>query len=308
MSMKISCINAYKAPAFKSQNPDGEFVLGYDDEISKMRRQHIREHYYDDIMPYQSIYEREKRLEEFELNKLIGSLLGKKLNTGASSGEIKQKPVKPNEINSELMYKLSVYNVKPIYGTNSWRGSIALKDSDLILLKKAGIKTVIPLSYDGGLEESCKKYDLNYLYFNSDFNMFRSDAFKSEENIRAEEILMGKLYGYEPSPDSVAETWKGRKNNFIDEFVKFIQTMQQDNVYVGCEFGTNTTDNMLMLNNFFNPYAKNTKTYINRLNSCYVPYLQTFVQNMTQEHKNAMGWTKEFEKEVLAKISKYAKF
>lgn len=280
MSMKISCINAYKAPAFKSQNPDGEFVLGYDDEISKMRRQHIREHYYDDIMPYQSIYEREKRLEEFELNKLIGSLLGKKLNTGASSGEIKQKPVNPNEINSELMYKLSVYNVKPIYGTNSWRGSTALKDSDLILLKKAGIKTVIPLSYGGVLEESCKKYDLNYLYFDSDFDMFYNDAFK----------------------------WKGCTNNFIDEFVKFIQTMQQDNVYVGCEFGTNTTDNMLMLNNFFNPYAKNTKTYINRLNSCYVPSLQTFVQNMTQEHKNAMGWTKEFEKEVLAKISKYAKF
>lgn len=280
MSMKISCINAYKAPAFKSQNPDGEFVLGYDDEISKMRRQHIREHYYDDIMPYQSIYEREKRLEEFELNKLIGSLLGKKLNTGASSGEIKQKPVKPNEINSELMYKLSVYNVKPIYGTNSWRGSTALKDSDLILLKKAGIKTVIPLSYGGVLEESCKKYDLNYLYFDSDFDMFFNDAFK----------------------------WKGCTNNFIDKFVKFIQTMQQDNVYVGCEFGTNRTDNMLMLNNFFNPYAKNTKTYINRLNSCYVPSLQTFVQNMTQEHKNAMGWTKEFEKEVLAKISKYAKF
>ena len=268
MSMKISCINAYKAPAFKSQNPDGEFVLGYDDEISKMRRQHIREHYYDDIMPYQSIYEREKRLEEFELNKLIGSLLGKKLNTGASSGEIKQKPVKPNEINSELMYKLSVYNVKPIYGTNSWRGSTALKDSDLILLKKAGIKTVIPLSYGGVLEESCKKYDLNYLYFDSDFDMFYNDAFK----------------------------WKGCTNNFIDKFVKFIQTMQQDNVYVGCEFGTNRTDNMLMLNNFFNPYAKNTKTYINRLNSCYVPSLQTFVQNMTQEHKNAMGWTKEFEK------------
>ena len=279
MSMKISCINAYKAPAFKSQNPDGEFVLGYDDEISKMRRQHIREHYYDDIMPYQSIYEREKRLEEFELNKLIGSLLGKKLNTGASSGEIKQKPVNPNEINSELMYKLSVYNVKPIYGTNSWRGSTALKDSDLILLKKAGIKTVIPLSYGGVLEESCKKYDLNYLYFDSDFDMFYNDAFK----------------------------WKGCTNNFIDKFVKFIQTMQQDNVYVGCEFGTNRTDNMLMLNNFFNPYAKNTKTYINRLNSCYVPSLQTFVQNMTQEHKNAMGWTKEFEKEVLAKISKYAK-
>lgn len=280
MSMKISCINAYKAPAFKSQNPDGEFVLGYDDEISKMRRQHIREHYYDDIMPYQSIYEREKRLEEFELNKLIGSLLGKKLNTGASSGEIKQKPVNPNEINSELMYKLSVYNVKPIYGTNSWRGSTALKDSDLILLKKAGIKTVIPLSYGGVLEESCKKYDLNYLYFDSDFDMFYNDAFK----------------------------WKGCTNNFIDKFVKFIQTMQQDNVYVGCEFGTNRTDNMLMLNNFFNPYAKNTKTYINRLNSCYIPSLQTFVQNMTQEHKNAMGWTKEFEKEVLAKISKYAKF
>ena len=280
MSMKISCINAYKAPAFKSQNSDGEFVLGYDDEISKMRRQHIREHYYDDIMPYQSIYEREKRLEEFELNKLIGSLLGKKLNTGASSGEIKQKPVNPNEINSELMYKLSVYNVKPIYGTNSWRGSTALKDSDLILLKKAGIKTVIPLSYGGVLEESCKKYDLNYLYFDSDFDMFYNDAFK----------------------------WKGCTNNFIDKFVKFIQTMQQDNVYVGCEFGTNRTDNMLMLNNFFNPYAKNTKTYINRLNSCYVPSLQTFVQNMTQEHKNAMGWTKEFEKEVLAKISKYAKF
>ena len=79
--MKVSYINTYKAPNFKSQNPDNEFVIGYDDEISKLRREYIREHYYNNVMPYQSIYEREKRLDEFELNKLIGSLLGKKVNT-----------------------------------------------------------------------------------------------------------------------------------------------------------------------------------------------------------------------------------
>lgn len=72
--MKVSHINSYNSCSFKSQNFDDANVFGYDD-VSKMRREHIREHIYENAIPYQSIYERERRLEEFELKKLINSLL-----------------------------------------------------------------------------------------------------------------------------------------------------------------------------------------------------------------------------------------
>ena len=55
-----------------------------------------------------------------------------------------------------------------------------------------------------------------------------------------------------------------RLNNesFLNNFVKFIQTMQKDYVYIGCEYGKYKTDNALMVNKFFNPAFEDGKNYI----------------------------------------------
>ena len=89
--MKVYRVNLH-TPQFTSN------VLGYDDEISKSRREYIREHYNSYTMPYYSIYEKEGRLEEYELNRLISSLRGEKLNQDSPENVIAKKLPKPEPI------------------------------------------------------------------------------------------------------------------------------------------------------------------------------------------------------------------
>lgn len=89
---------------FNANYLNDDNVLGYDDEISKSRREFIRDHYYTYKMPYQSIYETEGRLSEYQLNNLI-----KTLNN------------KPRQVDYSLVRGLPIPNIRPI-GNNSYRG------------------------------------------------------------------------------------------------------------------------------------------------------------------------------------------
>ena len=104
--------------------------------------------------------------------------------------------------------------------------------------------------------------------------------------------------------------WEKNKNAEIDEFVSFIQEMKKGNLYIGCEYGTQTTDNALMLNAFFNPMYVRTKKYVTSYNIIYTKKLEKLYKNLTQEHKERMGWSKEFEAglvENLKAISRYSR-
>lgn len=222
-------------------------------------------------------------------------------------GESNSPVVQKNKVNSNLMYELNAYNVKPISGINSWRGSVSdLKNSDLDILRKAGIKIIVPLASVNFTEETCNKYGLNYFDFCVDSAIFTNVAFVSEDEIRENEFYKAEMLGRKPDIESAVTRWKEDKNFFIDEFVKFIQVMQQDNVYIGCLFGTNTTNNALMLNHFFNPKAQDTKPCIDNFNRYYVGELLILAQNLTPKHKKAMGWTKEFEEKTIAELKKYS--
>ncbi len=284
-------------------------TLGYDDKISKMRREHIREHIYETKMPNVDTFKHEGRLEEYDLNKLIGSLLGTKpsVKTSSSPQEITPQETAPNKINSDLMRELWAYNVEPIYGTNSWKGSVSeLGKQDLELLRQAGIKTIIPLAGTRFDEEYCEKHGLNCFYFHTSRNMFDNEAFKTEAQIRRKELEDAEIFGWEPNIEGALKSWNKGKTYFINKFIKFIQTMQEENVYIGCEFGTDATNNALMLNHFFNPKAQDTKTYIYRANEFYVSCLLNLIENLTPENKKALGWTKEFEEQTIAELKEYA--
>ena len=73
--MKVSSINFSHNITFKSE------PLAYDDEVSRERRNFIRSHLDSLNFGYSDIYEKEPRLEEYELNKLVKFLLIMLLST-----------------------------------------------------------------------------------------------------------------------------------------------------------------------------------------------------------------------------------
>lgn len=90
--------------------------------------------------------------------------------------------------------------------------------------------------------------------------------------------------------------------NDTDKLVEFIQAMQKDNIYIGCNFGTEQTDWALALNQYCNPLCKDKKEY-NVLGGCLLG-IEDVVKKLTTEQKKAMGWTKEFETKLLEKLAK----
>lgn len=286
--MKVYRISQYN-PNFSSH------VLGYDDADSKARRDYIREHYNSYIMPYYSIYEKEGRLEEYELNKLVSSLRGEKLSQDSLENVItKVRPkveavmveTPKEEVNYELMKSVPLYNVDCIWSSktpNSYRGQSPFENpSSLKLLKDAGIKTVVDLCGYTGFEDVVCKNGLEYFEFCVSERFFDKDIFSTRTDTCA----------------------KLNNESFLNNFVKFIQTMQKDYVYIGCEYGKYKTDNALMVNKFFNPAFEDGKNYITSYNKEYLPCLRNLYNNLKPEHKTLMGWTKEFDSNFLPKLLK----
>ena len=238
--MNIISLQNNAITSFKSYQDDG--IIGYDDSISKDRRNAIREHYNSWHMPYQSIYDKNHRLTDYQMQLIIKNL----------------------EENHEM---------QRIKGTSIYRGQTLVdKPHCLHNLKNFGINTVIDLvGYGKYYEDSVKEAGLKYHTYN------------------------------------IYENWWNNlevRPRHIEKLVNFICEMQKGNIYIGCEHGSNDTDIALILNNFFNPLFENkeAKTKIMPNDSDFPIKLNIFYDNMTKQHKQKMGWTKEFEQKLIKKL------
>jgi len=120
---------------FKNYIDDG--VIGYDDEISRQKRERIRSHYESWYMPFLSLYEQGSKLTNYQVQLMLHEL--------EKNHEIQRIP------------KTSIY-----------RGQTLVEKPDVLLkLKNLGIKTVIDLvGYGQTYEEDVKKAGLNYYVYN----------------------------------------------------------------------------------------------------------------------------------------------
>ena len=88
---------------------------------------------------------------------------------------------------------------------------------------------------------------------------------------------------------------------YIDDLVKFLEKMQEGNIYIGCQHGSNDTDIALILNNFFNPKLEDKcKTEIPPSDFEY--NLNAVYDALTKKDKIKLGWTKEFEQRLIKKL------
>ena len=292
--MKISFTSNY---SFKSNYDINR--IGFDDEISQARREYIREHLARTMPPEFPT----GRLDEWELDALLKSLLGKNYK----NRKTESKPTNPilitstnNEVNDEIMLSLQMDNIMPIKRSNSYRGGLPHGYVNPFLkLKEAGIQRIAAFEYYPDTEELCKKAGLEFFYFPIDSRFSEIEAFKTEDEIIQRSLHYSRdIMGYNDTDTEEYKKldiryWKAETREFIDEFVKYIQFMQKDYVYAGCLFGTDRTNIGLMLNHYFNPKAFRTPSCVTLYNKYLVPKLKTLLDNMSMEDLRKIGWNEE---------------
>ena len=266
----------FYSPQFMSSKPDT------DEDFDKSESP-LSEHYYKENVPYQSIYEAEGRMSDYQFGNFIKGL--------------NNVPAHPNY---DHILDLPLRNVKQIDGLeNSYRGQTLCfaKKECLDTIKKSGVNTVVDLvgyqGYDKKIEDSGMKFfefKTKKLFDSKEFQSLRSYQVKQERFFRGL-----KEDGFDVD---IEESLEYSKNKFLGEtreginhVVDFINIMREGNVYIGCESGTHETDIALMLNDAFNPDRQNVPLEIPALpilNSMFNLYY-----NLTPEDKAKMGWTKE---------------
>lgn len=271
-------------------------VFGYDDEISQQRRNYIREHYNSYVMPYQSIYESENRMSEYELNKMLKSLIAR-----------------PNIVSKEEMKNIPLTGIESINET-SYRGCSPVADLRSVkMLKDAGIRHIVDIEGFDELAQECKKQNLKYSNFliDEDVDFYDRDMFKTKNDIISErtsffrDIIGASDDRVEQGVKEGLARWKKAKRGMINYFTDFINTMQEGHVYIGCKCGTIRTDIALMLNQLFNPKQANYSTHIG-YNQKFLDNADILYKNLTQNDKLKMGWDASFDSQFMNKLAKYS--
>ena len=296
-------------------NFNGKFA--HDDSVSEIRRNEIRKHIDEKYLYNVDIFLKSQRLEPDKLDKLIHSLVGdqqeifRKRNLApVEVGDIQEDEAV--ELDYDILKELPVYNAKPIYGTQSYRGGTAcLNDRVCSILKKGGIKRIVCLCpYGLHRNNACKEYELETMEYSMK-RWYQRPEFASREMVIEEADWKFNTYGPQEPYKTKEEArkyyldyYEQSKREGINDFIKFINFMQKDNVYIGCECGTYDTDRALMLNDFFNPKAQNTPRAGCFADDVYLNAMIRLYNNLTPEDKAKLGWDEEFEKTFKDKINK----
>ena len=283
MKIDLSFCVSQKKLNFKNINNEWN-IVGFD-EAGKPIRNYIREHYEKWHTPTIDIYEKEKKLDEYSLKQRLNQLLNHNKIELNNESLISNKV---NKIDDKIMKSLPLYNLSKLKNMESYRGQTLSECSNDVLecVKKAGIKTIIDLVGYSNYKEKVNQYGLDYISFN-----------------------MERLYDY-IFPFSLRKFDKKEEQNIKNEFIKFINKMQQDNIYIGCEYGSYKTDDALFLNNLFNPkklFNNQMRRGVFRPSILNMSHIAKFYNklNLTEEDKRALKWTKEFEKSFIEKIKTF---
>lgn len=316
------CRNNYIS--FKAKEVDDD-SCGFDDEVSKKRRDYIRQSYESCHLPYYDILENNGRLSEYQLSALIKRLCGGKQSCShgqkdsimeqyneMEEAKAIQEQSAPEIINHKIMETLPLYNVKPIYSTNCYRGSTPNSNLDSIdILKQAGVKYIIDLQGYDRVRDDCEKKGMGYHRIPVAEDLSEMSAFKSKATVERDIMRWACMYpskaALESSKATAVKSWEKDKNEYIEKFVKMINLLQEGNVYIGCEYGISRTNNAMLLNYLFNPKADKTPSCRTKFNNQYMHNIVAFYENLTPEHKAQMGWTQEFDENFMPRLKKLEK-
>lgn len=277
-------------PTFKSKEYKDDGIIGYDDNISKQRRSDIRKWQETYYTPYQSIYEKECNLSEYQMKQLLGGLMKK-----------------PKVVDYKKVTNIDAYNVSPI-NNNSYRGSTLIcKPQALKTLKDAGIERVIDLAGYSGYDNDVKEAGLEYYtpeFANGGLGVWDEEAFDTKKDMLSRETRYYRPIDFVKNKkylDNKCKVFDKQVRSSVERFVEYIEVMQKGYCYIGCEYGTYRTDDYLLLNAVFNPKEKAQN--IPDTDIFKVDLMKNLYKNLTPEDKKRMGWSKEFDKNIPKRLN-----
>lgn len=291
--MKICPI---KNISFKSNNIEDN-ILGYDDSISQSSRNAIRKWHESTYIPYQSLYEKEYHLTDYQLSQLLASMMKK-----------------PKIVDYKSMMSIPVYNIKPVDTKGkSYRGATLVNHSECLpVLKKSGIERIVDLIGYTKYEHDVKNADLEYYcpkFGRAITGLWNEAAFSSLNEYINEEL---KYYGPLDRQNKakyiqiLTNDYKKESRESVDNFIELIQFLQKDYYYIGCQFGTDRTSAFLLLNEVFNPKAQiaHPKLKLSDYTACYqLDCMLKLYKKLTPDDKQVLGWTEEFDHDVLKRLT-----
>ncbi|MBQ8475864.1 hypothetical protein IJ531_02265, partial [bacterium] len=202
------------------------------------------------------------------------------------------------------------------------RGAInEIKDDDFDKMKCVGIKRIVELQRSPHHKNSSLEAGFEYFWFPTPLNIFENSAFITEDELK-------EIYAWRPSSKKktskeyytrkqaqyntditpykyVKEQWEQETRAFIERFIKYIQVLQKDNYYIGCEMGTFSTNLALMLNFFFNPLASKTPNCITPTTKRDLKKIISLYKNLTPGDKKRLNWDDDFDKNFEKRVKKY---
>lgn len=250
-------------------------TLGYDDEISQQKRSFIREHIWDTIKPYQDIYEKSPRLTDKQMEEMLKPLLHPSTES---------------------------------IGNKSFRGPSLIDSPDALKkLKEAGIDCIIDLKGYSDYKEAVKRAGLEYMDIHN-INAFDHVAYKSLDDYIFKIIKLDKYWREHEKaaidtppldPKILKERFYKESRPFVDKFIKFVQRMQKGHCYIGCIFGSYTTNDALRLYKVFSPTPVPFDVpQISFEDSYKFEPIKNLYDKLTVEDKKALGWSDEMIKNM----------
>ena len=220
-------------------------------------------------------------------------------------------------INDDIMKSVPLHNVRKVVD-DVYRGASPTWNLESFkYLKDAGVERIIDIAGYDSVANGCREYGIEYNNYLIDMeeilnlNIFYKykPIFQSKEDVIEESHnLYGMLCGHkgdklEKDVQRALKRWDKGKRSGFEKLINIIQKLQQRNVYVCCENGSNRTDLLLMFNSILNPQQADTQKDLNHLfNDKFKLYAEKLYHNLTDTDKIKLGWTKVFDEQFLPKL------
>ena len=193
------------------------------------------------------------------------------------------------------------YNVTSFdYNKNLWRGSTLVKapKESFDILKAANVDTIIDLYNYFPLQKKCDENKLNYHSLQApDESFFSLPVFQNQELYIYEQMRFS--CNSKSTKEDFIDHYEHSSRYFIDQMVPIVQSLQKGNCYICCQFGTGLTSKCLELFTLFDPQRY---TQIDNITESKKIAFVNLYNNLTEEDKSKMGWTKEFDENFVSHL------
>lgn len=182
---------------------------------------------------------------------------------------------------------------------DSYRGeTLVYTPYRLKILKEKGLQCVIDLDGIDGYEQLCKDTGVEYNCMPLFGDFCDNPAFVTKDYYENKVLRILESYKF----DTAKRDYDALSRDYIEKIKKFISVINRGNFYIGCNHGYYRTNFALLVNQTFNPEWNGDSAL--KPSAEEQKFLNEFYNKLTPEDKAELGFTENFENELMKKLGR----